>query len=72
MAGGESVIPWRETSIKADEAAKLFGLGKDRFLRTKACTPGFPQPVNRKPLAWVVGEVLDYRDNHRETMRRVA
>ena len=63
---------WRQEAIKADEAAKLFAKGKDRFLRKVACTPGFPQPVSFKPLAWVRGEVLDYRDNHRETMRRVA
>lgn len=54
-----------DDAITAREACKLFGIGPDRFLRTRACLPSFPTPVNRKPLAWIRGEVLRWRDDHR-------
>ena len=60
-----SIVPIREHAIRADQAAGLFALSKDRFLRTIACRPSFPLPVNRKPLAWKLGEVLDWRDDNR-------
>lgn len=59
-----------DQAIDAKEACKLFGIGPDRFLRTRACLPSFPAPVNRKPMAWIRGEVLDWRDAHRD--ERVA
>jgi len=34
-------------------------LGKDRFLRSVACLPTFPEPVGLRPKAWIRGEVLD-------------
>lgn len=55
-----------DEAIGAKEACKLFGLGPDRFLRTRACLPTFPQPVNRKPLAWIRCEVLAWREAHRD------
>lgn len=58
-------IPYREQAIKADEACKLFGLCKARFLRNVACRPSFPAPVSARPAAWIVGEVLDWRDANR-------
>lgn len=66
----ESRIPWREEAIGAVDAAKLFGLSRDRFLRNIACQPTFPRRVNRKPATWIVGEVLDWRDRNRA--RRAA
>ena len=39
-----------DDAITAREACKLFGIGPDRFLRTRACLPSFPTPVNRKPM----------------------
>lgn len=55
-----------DSVIGAEEAGKLFGLGPDRFLRTRACLPSFPRPVNRKPKMWIRGEVLRWRDDHRD------
>lgn len=55
-----------DEAITAKEACRLFGIGPDRFLRTRACLPSFPRPVNPKPLAWIRGEVLEWRDNHRD------
>jgi len=56
---------YRDAAILADEAGRLFGLGKDRFLRSVACLPTFPEPVGLRPKAWIRGEVLDWRENHR-------
>lgn len=66
------LIPWRETAIGAEEAAKLFGLSRARFLRNIACLPSFPERVNLKPATWIVGEVLDWRENHRASRRNYA
>ena len=55
-----------DEAIDAVEAGKLFGIGEDAFKRTRACLPSFPKPVNRKPKAWIRGEVLEWRDNHRD------
>lgn len=58
-------IPWQELAMSAEECAELFGLSKDRFLRTIACAPSFPERVNLKPAAWKAGEVIDWRDGNR-------
>lgn len=58
-------IPFREQAIGAEDAARLFGLSRSRFLRNIACQPTFPERVNLKPATWIVGEVLDWRDSHR-------
>jgi hypothetical protein len=58
-------IPYREQAMGAAEAAKLFGLSPEWFLRTIACQPSFPRKVNARPATWIVGEVLDWRDAHR-------
>lgn len=63
--GAADLIPWREHAIGAEDAAKLFGLTREWFLRTVACQPGFPRKVNARPATWIVGEVLDWRDAHR-------
>lgn len=65
-------IPFELQAIGADAAAALFGLSKDRFLRNIACQPAFPERVNQKPATWIVGEVLEYRANHRAKRRRRA
>lgn len=62
-------IPWREQAIGADEAGKLFGVSGEWFLRTIACLPSFPRRVNRKPAAWIAGEVVDWRERHRDERR---
>lgn len=59
------LIPWREHAIGAEDAAKLFGLSRSRFLRNIACQPTFPARVCSRPATWIVGEVLDWRDAHR-------
>ena len=56
---------YRDAAILGEEAAKLFGLGKDRFLKVVACLPSFPAPVGQRPKAWIRGEVLDWREDHR-------
>lgn len=68
--GAAEKIPWTELAFSADECAGLFGLSKDRFLRTIACTTGFPERVNLKPAAWKVGEVIDWRDANRFRNRK--
>lgn len=68
----ESPIPWREQAIDASEAAKLFGLSRERFLRTIACLPSFPVRVNRKPATWIAGEVVDWRSRNRADKRPKA
>lgn len=55
-----------DEAIGAEECGKLFGIGAGRFLRTRACLPSFPRAVNRKPKAWIRGEVLEWRENHRD------
>lgn len=66
------LIPYRLQAIGAAEAAKLFGLSRARFLRNIACLPAFPERVNLKPATWIVGEVLDYRENYRASRRNYA
>lgn len=63
-------VPWTELALAADECAQLFGLSKDRFLRTVACLPTFPQRINLKPAAWKAGEVVEWRDTNRFHARR--
>lgn len=58
-------IPYRERAIGAEQAARLFGLSRERFLRNVACQPSFPRRVNLRPATWIVGEVLDWREDHR-------
>ncbi len=59
-----------DEAIGAEEAAKLFGLKPENFLRYRACLPSFPKPVNRRPKTWIRREVLEWRDTHRD--ERVA
>lgn len=63
--GAAEKLPAEELALSAGECAELWGMGKDWWLRTVACRPGFPLPVSRKPYAWIAGEVLDYRRNNR-------
>lgn len=65
----DTILPWREQAIDAGEAAKLFGLSRERFLRTIACMPSFPGRVNRKPATWIAGEVVDWRARNRAESR---
>ena len=53
-----------DEAIGAEEAGALFGLAAPTFLRYRACLPSFPKPVNRRPKAWIRGEVLAWRDAH--------
>lgn len=55
-----------DEAIGAKDACRLFGIGPDRFLRRIACLPSFPKPVNRKPMAWIRAEVLEWRESHRD------
>jgi predicted DNA-binding transcriptional regulator AlpA len=66
------LIPYREQAIGAEEAARLFGLSRERFLRNIACLPSFPERVNMKPATWIVGEVLDWREANRASRRNAA
>ena len=59
-----------DQAIDAETAGALFGLKAENFLRYRACLPSFPKPVNRRPKMWIRGEVLDWRDAHRD--ERVA
>lgn len=59
-----SNIPWQQQAIDANEAAKLFGLSKDRFLRNIACRSDFPKRINVRPASWVAGELIEYREKH--------
>ena len=61
-----------DEAIGAEDAAGLFGLGRERFLRTRACLSSFPKPVNRRPKAWIRGEVLEWRDSHRDERAEAA
>ena len=54
-----------DEAIGAEEAGKLFGLSAPSFLRYRACLPSFPAAVNNRPKAWIRGEVLEWRENHR-------
>lgn len=65
MGESASKIPWTELALDANETAALFNLSKDRFLRTVAASPSFPERINRKPAAWKAGEVIEWRDHHR-------
>ncbi|GAB2620290.1 hypothetical protein [Novilysobacter erysipheiresistens] len=65
-------IPFELQAINAEEAAKLFGLAKFTFLHTIASQPTFPARVNARPATWVIGEVLEWRDNNRTKRRRRA
>lgn len=56
------MIPWERQAVGAGEAAKLFGLSKDRFLRNIACAPGFPARVSQRPASWIAGDLVAYRD----------
>ncbi len=67
-----SEIPWQELAICAGDAAKLFALSKDRFLRTVAARPTFPKRISAKPAAWKAGEVIEWRDRNRATRRIYA
>ena len=72
MGEGIDLLTWRAQAIGAGEAATLFGLSRERFLRNIACLPSFPARVNRKPATWVRGEVLDWRDRNRADVRPKA
>lgn len=68
----ETTRAYLDAAINAEECAQLFGLSASRFLRTRACLPSFPTPVNDKPKAWIRGEVLEWRENHRSERARAA
>lgn len=63
-------LPWTKLALAADECAQVFGLSKDRFLRTIARLPAFPQRVSLKPAAWKAGEVVEWRGANRFHARK--
>lgn len=62
---GESAlkIPPEEQAISAEECAQLWCMSRDYWLRTIACLPDFPKTIARS--TWIVGEVLEWRREHR-------
>lgn len=54
-----------ELAFTADDCAELWAMSPDWWLRTVASRPGFPARISRRPAAWIAGEVLEYRRDHR-------
>lgn len=63
MGAAEKLIPPEEAAITAAEASALWAMSKDYWLRSIACKPGFPRPIAKG--VWIVGEVLEWRREHR-------
>lgn len=62
MGAAEKIRP-EDMPITADEAAKLWAMSKDYWLRKIACQPTFPRPIAKG--TWIVGEVLEWRRDNR-------
>jgi predicted DNA-binding transcriptional regulator AlpA len=65
-----SEIPFALRAINAEQCAELFGCAPRTFLERIACKPGFPMRVHKSPAAWVAGEVIEWRDSHRDEIGR--
>lgn len=50
-----------QLAVTAEEAAPLFGCSARQVVDRLSKSPGFPRPVCRRPLAWILGDVLAYR-----------
>jgi predicted DNA-binding transcriptional regulator AlpA len=61
-------IPFELRAIDAEQCSELFGVAPRTFLERIACKPGFPKRVSRS--AWIAGEVIEWRDSHREELGR--
>lgn len=64
--GSHSAIPWRERAIGAEEVGELLAFAPRTVLERVACRPDFPVRLTMRPATWVAGEVLRWRDTHRE------
>jgi len=50
-----------EDTVTAEEVAPMFGCKARHIVDRVSKRPGFPQPVNRRPLTWTRDKVLEYR-----------
>lgn len=61
----KQIIPWELQPMNAEECAEQVFRCKPRtFLSNIACKPGFPVPIQKKPLAWRAGDVIEFRDSN--------
>jgi hypothetical protein len=61
----QSIIPWEQHAIGAEDVGLLLGLAPRTVLETVACRPDFPVRLTMRPATWVAGEILEWRDANR-------
>ena len=60
MSAAEKYNP-EDLPVTAEEAAPLFGCSPRQVVDRLSKMPGFPKPTSRRPLAWVLRDVLAFR-----------
>lgn len=61
----ESIIPWEQRAIGAEEVGELLGLAPRTVLEKVACRPDFPVRPTMRPATRAAREILERRDANR-------